>query len=100
MGWDANRILDMFDNPFHPALNSLGDLYGKSGIQSRVTKILRSMGVFQFEGYVRDDPVPEAEEPDLIELSTPSSRMADCTSAAAVNVGADQPEGGSHAQYV
>ena len=96
MGWDAEQILGLFHDPCYPALNGLLYAYGPSAIRSRITSILAQTGVFRFEGYVREDPVPESDEHDLIELGVPLS-WRDSNSQASMESGADRPKGAPYA---
>ena len=70
MGWDVSQILRLFGHPGYPALNGLLDLYGTDGVRRRVAAVLGRMGVFRVSGAIRDDPEPEDEEPELIQLGT------------------------------
>ena len=85
MGWNADAIFALFGNPDYPALNGLLQVYGHRAIRSRIDSILTETGVFRFEGYVREDPEPETEELELVELGMPLSW------------GAGSPEGVSNA---
>ncbi len=70
MGWDVSHILRLFGDPGYPALNGLLDHYGADGVRRRVAAVLARMGVFRVSGTVRDDPEPEDDEPELIQLGT------------------------------
>jgi hypothetical protein len=85
MGWDTEQVLGLFRSPFYPALNALLDHYGEGGVRRRVAAVLGRMGVFRFSGAVRDEPEPDDEEPELIQLGT--RRVS-------------APKGDSHAQGV
>jgi hypothetical protein len=74
MGWDTEQILTLFRDPNYPALNALLCHYGEDGVRRRVAAVLGRMGSFHVSGAVRDDPEPDDDEPDLIELGT--SRMS------------------------
>src|SRR5262245_60290251 len=73
MGWDAEAIFGLFHSPDYPALNGLLEVYGQSAVRSRIDAILTETGVFRFEGYVREDPDPQTEELELVELGMPLS---------------------------
>jgi len=69
MGWGTDQLLAMFRDPFNPALHRLLQIYGEENLGERIAAIIGSMGVFRFEGVVRDEPErEEPEEPTLIEL--------------------------------
>jgi hypothetical protein len=70
MGWDVSQILRLFGDPGYPALNGLLDHYGIEGVRRRVAAVLGRMGVFRVSGAVRDEPEPEDDEPELIDLGT------------------------------
>ena len=70
MGWEAERILHLFQDPYYPALHGLLLLFGENGVRERVTAVLGSTGVFHFDGRVHDGP--ESSEPELIELGVPA----------------------------
>jgi hypothetical protein len=70
MGWGVPQILRLFGDPGYPALNGLLDHYGIEGVRRRVAAVLGRMGVFRVSGTVRDDPEPEDDEPELIDLGT------------------------------
>jgi hypothetical protein len=70
MGWDAERILDLFRDPYYPALYGLFLLFGENGVRERVAAVLASTGVFHFDGSVYDEP--DQAGPELIELGVPT----------------------------
>ncbi len=68
MGWDAERIVSLFRDPFYPALNSLLQFYGEAGIRERIATVLSRSGVLRFEESVREDCQTAATEQILVEL--------------------------------
>ena len=85
MGWDTERILALFRDPFYPALHQLGRRYGEAGIRARVTALLGRMGVFCCQEEVRDEPEADEPETELIQLGLPKQ-------------GLKVPKGDSHAE--
>jgi hypothetical protein len=73
MGWGTEQVLTLFRDPNYPALYALLGHYGEDGVRRRVAAVLGRMGSFHVSGVVRDDPEPDDDGPDLIELGT--SRM-------------------------
>ncbi len=49
MGWDANRIELIFENPFFLASHSLAKRFGHEAIRERIEQTLERCGVFCFE---------------------------------------------------
>jgi hypothetical protein len=68
MGWDAQEILQLLRDPFHPALHALWCLYGEAGLRDRLTAVLKQTGTLRFEAAVREEPEDVEEEPELIQL--------------------------------
>jgi hypothetical protein len=68
MGWNAGQILQLFRDPFYPALNDLLRRYGEDGIRERLVGVLDSMGIFCCQATVNDESGSAEAEPDLIEL--------------------------------
>jgi hypothetical protein len=73
MGWDAEEILCLFRDPFHPALYALWCAYGEAGLRDRLTAVLRQTGTLRFEAVVREEPEVVEEEPELIQLGIRAS---------------------------
>jgi hypothetical protein len=65
MGWGAEPILGLFQDPAYPALHGLWLAWGERAIRERVHGILARSGVLRFTGSVNDDPSPE-----LVEVGT------------------------------
>jgi hypothetical protein len=70
MGWDTEQVMALFRDPNHPALNALLGHYGEEGVRRRVAAVLGRTGSFRVSGAVRDDPGPDDEGPELIQLGT------------------------------
>jgi hypothetical protein len=68
MGHNTEQVVGLFRNPGYPALNALLYHFGEDGVLRRVGDVLKRMGVFRVSGTVRDEPEPEEEEPELIQL--------------------------------
>ena len=68
MGWDAERIFALFRDPFYPPLHGLLGHFGEEGVRERIAGLVRRTGAFRFEASVDDEPEPETEGPELIEL--------------------------------
>jgi glycosyltransferase involved in cell wall biosynthesis len=68
MGWDTDKILTLFRDPFYPALHQLLRVYGETGIRERIGSLLGQMGVFRIEAVVSEEPEAIESEPDLIQL--------------------------------
>jgi hypothetical protein len=69
MGWDADQLLALFHSPAYPVLNQLLEHYGTGEVRRRVGALLARSGVFRVREVIADDPEPEEEEPDLIQVS-------------------------------
>jgi hypothetical protein len=68
MGWDTEQVLGLFREPGYPVLNALLEYLGEENVRRRVQVVLKRMGVFRVSGTVLDEPEPEVEEPELIQL--------------------------------
>ena len=75
MGWDAEQLLALFHSPAYPVLNQLLEHYGEAEVRRRVEGLLARSGVFRVHETIADDPEPEGEEPELIQVSV--GRVAD-----------------------
>jgi len=69
MGWGTDQILGLFQSPDYPALNQLLARFGAAAVRRRVGEVLGRSGVFRVREAVADDPEPEDDEPDLIQLT-------------------------------
>ena len=74
MGWGADRIASLFQDPFYPALSSLLQFYGEEGIRERIAAVLGRSGVLRFEESVREEPEPAEydDEPELVQIRIPA----------------------------
>ena len=79
MGWGGEQILNLFRDPFYPALRELWDRYGEANLRERIAALLQQIGIFQFQVTIREAPEPEPEEaePELIELGIPAQWRAE-----------------------
>jgi hypothetical protein len=68
MGWDTEAVVGLFRDPAYPALGALLQYFGEAGVRQRVEVVLKRMGVFRVSGIVLDEPEPEEEEPERIQL--------------------------------
>jgi hypothetical protein len=70
MGWGLEEMLELFRDPFFPALHHLWQMWGEEGVRERITNCLRETAVFRCQGTVRDEP----EEPDagLVAIGIPA----------------------------
>lgn len=69
LGWDANRIARMFENPFFLASHGLAKRFGQGAVRERIQQTLQRCGVFRFEitertpvGKPRKSPHPGAQK--------------------------------------
>jgi hypothetical protein len=85
MGWDAEQILGLFQDPGNPVLYELQRAYGPDGLRARVAELLGEVGVLRVSGTVCDEP--DEPEPELIQLGLPAASDRPAS-----------PEGSSHAQ--
>jgi hypothetical protein len=79
MGWDAEQILKLFEDPFYPALAGLRRLHGDAGLTEYVTDLVRRPGAFRVRVTVWEAPGPEESEetePEMVELGLPASWRA------------------------
>jgi hypothetical protein len=76
LGCGVEEIVALFHDPGYPALNALLDLYGAAGLSERVESLVRQTGVLQFSGRVIDEPDPDDDGDELIQL-TVRQRSAD-----------------------
>ena len=51
MGWGADRIAELFDDPFFQATHGLKELFGERGIRERIKQTLARCGVFRFKAH-------------------------------------------------
>jgi hypothetical protein len=49
MGWDADQIATIFDNPFFAATHGLSKQFGRAGIRETIEQTLQRCGVFRFD---------------------------------------------------
>lgn len=73
MGWNAEQILNLFRDPFYPALYAFYEACGLERLRASVTAILGRTGVLRFSGEVNDEPPVEEHEPELVEIGLPAS---------------------------
>jgi hypothetical protein len=66
LGWDAEQILALFNDPFYPVLNDLKDALGEAELRSRIVAIFVRAGVHRFRATVRE--APEVIEPELVQI--------------------------------
>ena len=78
MGWGGEQILNLFRDPFYPALRELWDRYGEANLRERIAALIQQTGVFHFRVTIREELEPESEkgEPELIELGIPAQWRA------------------------
>lgn len=70
MGWDTEQLMNLFTSPAYPVLNQLLAYYGEAEIRRRIEAFLgRVGGVIRFRETIAPDPEPEADEPELIQLT-------------------------------
>jgi hypothetical protein len=69
MGWDAEQLLGLFHSPAYPVLQQMLACYGEAVVRERVEALLGRSGVFRVREVVAEDPGPEADEPELIQLT-------------------------------
>jgi hypothetical protein len=89
LGWEAEAIERLFQDPFYPVLHALWRAYGDSGIQERVDLILRQTGMMHFQTTIQEEPEPAEAESELVELGLPKHWPS--------SSGFAQPEGSRHA---
>jgi hypothetical protein len=71
MGWSAEQLLEIFQNPMYPVLNQLREHLGDEVIRDKVQTIVERAGIFSFHETIADEPDSIADdEPELLELST------------------------------
>jgi hypothetical protein len=68
MGWDADRIMSLFRDPFYPALHSLWCAFGEAGIRQRLFSALRQCPVLNIDEAVVEESEAPGPEPELIDL--------------------------------
>jgi hypothetical protein len=99
MGWGTGEILELFRNPFYPALNQLWQFYGENVVRKRVAELLRETAVFHIHGTVSEgSEEDEDEEPDLVQLGLPA--QWDRKAPAPLSTGPEGPQGSNHGQSV
>jgi hypothetical protein len=69
MGCGMEELLALFRSPAYPVLNELLAYYGEDEIRQRVREILGRLGTFRFQETIDDEPEPEDDEPELVQLS-------------------------------
>jgi hypothetical protein len=76
MGWDAEKILALFGDPFYPALHGLLELYGAEGVRRRVEALLGRTGVLHVRATVQEAHMDEDDGPELIQIGNSCLRPA------------------------
>lgn len=66
MGWNLEQILNLFRDPFYPALYGLWQAYGEAGTRERVQSVLARSGVLRFTAELHEDSAPP--ESDLVQI--------------------------------
>ena len=79
MGWGGEQILNLFRDPFYPALRELWDRYGEANLRERIASLIQQTGIFHFQVTIREEPEPKPEEaePELVELGIPAQWRAE-----------------------
>src|SRR5262249_53306034 len=77
MGMGADELLGLFCSPAYPVLNQLLRHYGGDEVRRRVEALLARSGVFRVRETIVDDPEPEDEGPELIQVSVRKPRSPD-----------------------
>jgi hypothetical protein len=75
MGWDAEQLMELFHHPGYSVLNQLLAYYGEEAVRAQVQALVCQLGGFRVHEVIAEDPEPEEDEPELIQLST--RRVAD-----------------------
>jgi hypothetical protein len=66
MGWDADQIAALFQDPFYPLLHGLWLTLGPEAVRERIEDVFRTHGVYRFCATVHE--APEEEEPDVVQI--------------------------------
>lgn len=69
LGLDADEVFGMFHSPEYPALNQLLAQFGPAEVYRRIDELLSRSGVFRVRATIAEDPDPEDDEPELIQLT-------------------------------
>jgi hypothetical protein len=69
LGYDADELTGLFSNPAYPVPNQLLHYYGPAEIRRRIETLLARAGVFRTHEVIADDPEPDDNEAELIELT-------------------------------
>jgi hypothetical protein len=69
MGCDAAALMGLFRSPAYPVLNQLLAHYGEEEVRRRVERFLGRLGGLRFRETIAEDPEPEEDEPELIQLN-------------------------------
>lgn len=69
MGWDVEQLMGLFHDPAYPVLNQLRAHYGDQAVRERVEGLVGGLRGFRVKEVIADDPEPEGDEPELIQIS-------------------------------
>lgn len=71
MGWNAEQILALFQNPFYPALHSLCQSFGERAVRQQISGVLQRVGVFCVQATVKEQPFAPGSKAELVEIRVP-----------------------------
>lgn len=71
MGFDPEQLLQMFRSPVYPVLHQLLEQFGEQGVRRRLDELFGQTGTPRFAAFVDDEPPPEDDEPQLIQIAMP-----------------------------
>ena len=64
LGWDANQIARIFEDPFFVATHGLARRFGGEAIRCRIEQTLQRCGVFRFDTIESKPDTPSGERGD------------------------------------
>ncbi len=62
LGWDADQVAALFDDPFYPMLYGLRQSLGEAGVRERIDAVFARHGVYRVRALVveaSDEPASE-----------------------------------------
>jgi hypothetical protein len=68
MGWDAEQIATLFNDPFYPMLHGLLEAYGAARVRERIDAVFGRCGVYRFRATVHE--APDDPGPEVVQIGT------------------------------
>jgi len=70
MGWDEEKMMDIFNSSDYPVLIQLRESFGENEIRRQMRNILARQGAFRVQETIDQTPDPDdTMEPELIQIT-------------------------------